>query len=103
MPTVAETLDLLDWRRRISALYEEIRDAADPEAASAVTTAACEAGDFQVAAKIAAAYQVEFDDDTLMEMVRQAAQRAGPEAGLRGTAKRAIDDIRRGVVAVDGG
>jgi uncharacterized protein (DUF1684 family) len=33
VPTVAETLDLLDWRRRVSALYEEIRDTADPEAA----------------------------------------------------------------------
>jgi uncharacterized protein len=33
VPTVAETLDLLDWRRRMSVLYEEIRDAADPEAA----------------------------------------------------------------------
>jgi uncharacterized protein (DUF1684 family) len=31
--TVAETLDLLDWRRRVSALYEEIRDSAEPEAA----------------------------------------------------------------------
>jgi ATP-dependent RNA helicase HelY len=35
----------------------------------------------------------------LLDQVRN----AGPEAGLRGTAKRAIDDIRRGVVAVDGG
>ena len=33
MPTVAETLDLLDWRRTVSALYDEIRDAAEPEAA----------------------------------------------------------------------
>jgi ATP-dependent RNA helicase HelY len=35
----------------------------------------------------------------LLDQVRN----AGPEAGLRKTAKRAIDDIRRGVVAVDGG
>ncbi|BBY61084.1 DEAD/DEAH box helicase [Mycolicibacterium sarraceniae] len=35
----------------------------------------------------------------LLDQVRN----AGPEAGLRATAKRAIDDIRRGVVAVDGG
>ncbi|TDO11910.1 ATP-dependent RNA helicase HelY [Mycobacterium sp. BK086] len=35
----------------------------------------------------------------LLDQVRN----AGPEAGLRSTAKRAIDDIRRGVVAVDGG
>ena len=33
MPTVAETLDLLDWRRLVAALYEEIRAAAEPEAA----------------------------------------------------------------------
>jgi uncharacterized protein (DUF1684 family) len=31
--TVAETLDLLDWRRRVFALYDEIREAAEPEAA----------------------------------------------------------------------
>ncbi|MCX2930368.1 RNA helicase [Mycobacterium sp. CVI_P3] len=35
----------------------------------------------------------------LLDQVRN----AGPQAGLRGNAKRAIDDIRRGVVAVDGG
>ncbi|WP_237159472.1 DEAD/DEAH box helicase [Mycolicibacterium rhodesiae] len=35
----------------------------------------------------------------LLDQVRN----AGPEAGLRKTANRAIDDIRRGVVAVDGG
>ena len=35
----------------------------------------------------------------LLDQVRNAA----PEAGLRKTAKRAIDDIRRGVVAVDNG
>jgi ATP-dependent RNA helicase HelY len=35
----------------------------------------------------------------LLDQVRN----AGPEAGLRSTAKRAINDIRRGVVAVDGG
>jgi len=35
----------------------------------------------------------------LLDQVRN----SGPEAGLRSTAKRAIDDIRRGVVAVDGG
>ncbi|MGY4712130.1 DEAD/DEAH box helicase [Mycolicibacterium sp. CBM1] len=35
----------------------------------------------------------------LLDQVRN----AGPEAGLRAVAKRAIDDIRRGVVAVDGG
>ena len=35
----------------------------------------------------------------LLDQVRNTA----PEAGLRSTAKRAIDDIRRGVVAVDGG
>jgi ATP-dependent RNA helicase HelY len=35
----------------------------------------------------------------LLDQVRN----AGPQAGLRATAKRAIDDIRRGVVAVDGG
>ncbi len=33
MAGVAETLDLLDWKRRISALYAEIRAAADPDAA----------------------------------------------------------------------
>jgi hypothetical protein len=31
--TAAETLDLLDWRRRVTALYDEIRDAAEPAAA----------------------------------------------------------------------
>ena len=31
--TVADTLALLDWKRRISALYAEIRAADDPEAA----------------------------------------------------------------------
>ncbi|MBV8257180.1 MAG: DUF1684 domain-containing protein [Actinobacteria bacterium] len=31
--TVAETLDLLDWKRRIFALYAEVRAAADPRAA----------------------------------------------------------------------
>ena len=35
----------------------------------------------------------------LLDQVRIAA----PDAGLRAVAKRAIDDIRRGVVAVDGG
>ena len=35
----------------------------------------------------------------LLDQVRN----AGPEAGLRGAAKRAIDDVRRGVVAVDSG
>ncbi|OYN75289.1 DEAD/DEAH box helicase [Mycolicibacterium sphagni] len=35
----------------------------------------------------------------LLDQVRN----AGPEAGLRTTAKRAIEDVRRGVVAVDGG
>ena len=33
MPAVAETLDLLDWRRTVSAVYDEIRDAAEPETA----------------------------------------------------------------------
>jgi uncharacterized protein (DUF1684 family) len=31
--TVAETLELLDWKRRIFALYAEIRASSDPEAA----------------------------------------------------------------------
>lgn len=31
--TVAETLELLDWKRRVFALYAEIRAASDPEAA----------------------------------------------------------------------
>jgi len=31
--TAAETLDLLDWKRRIFALYAEVRAAADPRAA----------------------------------------------------------------------
>jgi ATP-dependent RNA helicase HelY len=35
----------------------------------------------------------------LLDQVRNAA----PEAGVRRAAKRAIDDIRRGVVAVDSG
>ncbi len=35
----------------------------------------------------------------LLDQVRN----AGPEAGLRSAAKRAIDDVRRGVVAVDSG
>jgi len=64
--------------------------AGDPESASIAVKNYCQTKNFQMALLIAGAYQVEFADDTLMELVKQAMEKAG-EKGLAGLQ---IDDSR---------
>jgi hypothetical protein len=80
-------LDSLEIRRIV---------AADPETAGAFVVAACKDGNFQLAVALAAAYQVEFQDDTLMEMVRLAAQQAG-EAADQDLARVSVEPREPGV------